>query len=317
MNQGERLLFSSYLKFDRKYLEKCYTTFSSEYFIDQEFIKINKIDTIFSIEEINKIYLPILKIIILYINLNLSKSKIFNDLFRIKRFSTPYIIGITGSVAVGKSTTSHLLQILLTHFLECNRVDIIKTDDFLYPNCILKKKNIIKKKGFPQSYDMVGLIKCILDIKSGVKKVFIPTYSKFNYDIIPGKKQIISKPDILILEGLNILQINSSCFFGKKNIFISDFVDFSIYIDASEKLLEQWYINRFLKFSTMDFIDSCGYFYKYSKLKEKTIINTARMIWKKINRVNLKRNIIPTKKRARLIIQKGSDHLVKNIRLRK
>lgn len=317
MKQIEKLLFSPYLKFNRKYLKKFHKFFPIKYFINQEFLKINKIDNIYSLEEINKIYLPILKLIILYINLSLRKSKILKNLFGIKNFRVPYIIGITGSVAVGKSTTSHLLQILLTHFLKYNKVDIVKTDDFLYPNNILKKKNIMKKKGFPQSYDMVSLMKCISDIKSGVKQVFLPVYSKFNYDIVPGKKQIIQKPDILILEGLNILQKNKRFYSGHDNVFISDFVDFSIYIDASEKLLEKWYVDRFLKFSSTNVTSSQGYFYQYSKLKREEIIDIAKIIWKEINKINLKKNIIPTKKRARLVIKKGHNHLIKSIRLKK
>lgn len=317
MKQYNEILLTSYLKFSRKYLKKFCKCIPIKCFIDKKFLEINKINAFFSIEEVNKIYLPILKLISLYINLNLNKSKILKNLFKIKNFHVPYVIGITGSVAVGKSTTAHLLQILLSKWLKNIKIDLVTTDGFLYPNYILKKKRIMKKKGFPQSYDMVNLIRCISNIKSGMKQVLIPVYSKFNYDIIPGKKQIIRQPDILILEGLNILQSNEKYFDKNKNIFISDFVDFSIYIDASEKLLEKWYISRFLKFSNMNFSYSRGYFYKYSKLKRAEIIKIAKMIWKNINRINLKKNIIPIKKRAKLIITKGSNHLIKNIRLRK
>lgn len=316
MKEKESIKISQYMIFNCKSLEKFCDSFLLNFFENKKVVKFKKIDNKIFLKKVEKVYLVVSKLLNFYINLNFQKQVILGNFLKIKKNKVPYIIGITGSVSVGKSTTANVLRFLLSQWFEHSKVDLISTDCFLYPNRILNRRNIMHKKGFPQSYDIVRLIKFISAIKSGVERVFAPIYSHFNYDIILGKKQMFKKPDVLILEGLNILQNNMN-YSSYQNQIISDFIDFSIYIDAKEKLLQKWYINRFLSFSKKKFFNSKEYFYRYSKLKKEEIVQKAKIVWKKVNKINLVENIIPTKKRANLIITKGSNHLVKNIKLRK
>ncbi|WMY94995.1 MAG: type I pantothenate kinase [Arsenophonus sp.] len=269
-------------------------------------------------KEINKVYIPITELLNFYISLNSHH----NNFLKKTSYNTtnmtkiPYVIGIVGSVAVGKSTTAHLLKKLLSSDPLHHRVELITTDSFLYPNKTLQDKGIMHKKGFPQSYDMYNLIKFISEIKSGIKKVTAPIYSHFVYDIIPNKKKIIHRPDILIVEGLNILQNNTDCQNTSHHLLVSDFLDFSIYIDAPENLLKNWYIKRFLKFCQKAFSNSKSYFYNYSKLNKTEIIKIAQAIWEEINKINLEKNIIPTKEKAKLIITKSYNHSIIKIQLK-
>ena len=224
----------------------------------------------------------------------------------------PYIISIAGSVAVGKSTSARILQSLLSHWPETRKVDLITTDGFLYPLNILQQRNLLQKKGFPISYDTPKLIKFLADIKSGKPNVKAPIYSHLTYDIIPDQFNVVNQPDILILEGLNVLQTGNSA-----QTFVSDFVDFSIYVDADEALLQEWYIRRFLKFRQSAFNDPNSYFKHYANLSEQEAITIATQIWNSINGLNLKENILPTRERANLILTKGADHAVQLVRLKK
>lgn len=275
--------------------------------------KIKKINKDLSINEIKKIYFPLSKLLNYYINNNIIKKNIF----KIKKQKIPFVISIAGSVAVGKSTTASILKVLLESWQEHKKVELISTDSFLHSNKILKKKGLMKKKGFPQSYNINYLVKFLSEVKSGINKIKIPIYSHLTYDIIPDSENIINKPDILIIEGLNVLQaLIFDCFYNNQHILISDFVDFSLYVDASEKLLQSWFIDRFLKFRKNNSFKCNSYFNQYAFFSEKKATSIALNLWKEINVLNLKKYILPTKERANLIIVKKKNHVVKLIKIR-
>lgn len=267
-----------------------------------------------SLDEVSTIYLPLARLINYYIEENLRRQTVLNRFLGIHNPRVPYIISIAGSVAVGKSTSARILQSLLSQWTDVRKVDLITTDGFLYPLEKLQQENLLDKKGFPVSYDTPKLIQFLADIKSGKPNVKAPIYSHLTYDIIPDEFNLVNQPDILILEGLNVLQISSR---KTSQIFVSDFVDFSIYVDAEEKLLKEWYIRRFLKFRQSAFNNPNSYFKHYANLSEREAINTATNIWNNINGLNLKENILPTRERANLILTKGADHAVELVKLRK
>lgn len=270
-----------------------------------------------STDEVEKIYLPLTRLLGYYINANIKRQAVIHKFLNSKESKSPYILTIAGSVSVGKSTTARLLQTLLSRLDPKLRVDLVTTDGFLYPNAILEEKKIMHKKGFPESYDIKRIVQFVSDVKSGKKNIKTPVYSHLIYDIIPNEFTITDQPDILILEGLNVLQSGMDYPKNRPRVFVSDFVDFSIYVDADEKLLEEWYISRFLKFRTGAFEDPNSYFHSYAKMPEKEAIKTAKQIWRKVNRKNLRSNILPTKGRASLILHKGINHKVDFVQLRK
>ncbi len=267
-----------------------------------------------SLNEVSTIYLPLTRLINYYIEENLRRQTVLNRFLGVQNPKVPYIIGIAGSVAVGKSTSARILQSLLSHWPNERKVDLITTDGFLHPLQKLKQDNLLHKKGFPVSYDTAKLIRFLAEIKSGKEKVQAPIYSHLTYDIVPHEFTKIKQPDILILEGLNVLQTAGN---NSNQTFVSDFVDFSIYVDAQEVLLKEWYIKRFLKFRQSAFSDPNSYFKHYAKLSEQEAIATAASIWENINGLNLRENILPTRERADLILTKGADHAVELIKLRK
>ncbi|OOF39592.1 type I pantothenate kinase [Rodentibacter rarus] len=267
-----------------------------------------------SLEEVSTIYLPLTRLINYYIDENLRRQTVLNRFLDGQNAKVPYIIGIAGSVAVGKSTSARILQSLLSQWPKERKVDLITTDGFLYPLEKLKQDNLLQKKGFPISYDTAKLIRFLAEVKSGYKNVQSPIYSHLTYDIIPNQFDIVNQPDILILEGLNVLQTGGN---KTSQTFVSDFVDFSIYVDAEEPLLKEWYIKRFLKFRQSAFKDPHSYFKHYAELSEQDAISTATQIWDNINGLNLRENILPTRERANLILTKGADHAVELVKLRK
>jgi type I pantothenate kinase len=224
----------------------------------------------------------------------------------------PYVIGIAGSVAVGKSTFARILQSLLTRWPDHPRVDLITTDGFLFPNTVLDDRGIMNRKGFPESYDTKSLLKFLRDLKSGTPEVTAPVYSHVVYDIVDGENISVCQPDILILEGLNVLQVGS-----ESNEFVSDYFDFSIYIDADEEHIQQWYIERFQTLRETVFRDPNSFFQNYAHLSDDEAVATARAIWREINGKNLVENIEPTKSRASLLVHKGADHRVTDVQLRR
>lgn len=283
----------------------------------EELLELQGIDDKLSIDEVEEIYLPLSRLLSYYINARTSRQSVLMKFLKQKSQKIPFIIGIAGSVSVGKSTTARVLQALLNRWKENTRVALVTTDGFLYPNAVLEEKGIMLKKGFPQSYDVKKLISFVTDIKSGKKEVKVPKYSHLIYDIIPNEYQTISQPDILILEGLNVLQSGIDSLREKPRIFVSDYVDFSIYVDADEDKLEEWYISRFMKFRKGAFTDPKSYFRNFALLSEKEAIKTSKTIWREINRKNLRENILPTRERASLVLHKSEGHAVDYVRLRK
>ncbi|MCU0495465.1 MAG: type I pantothenate kinase, partial [Chloroflexaceae bacterium] len=229
----------------------------------------------------------------------------------------PYGIGVAGSVAVGKSTTARLLQALLARGPGQPRVDLVTTDGFLYPNRMLQERGMMHRKGFPESYDRRRLVEFMVDVKSGRANLAVPIYSHLSYDILSDEVQTVDRPDILIVEGLNVLQRGVGRSGRVPHVFVSDFFDFSIYVHADEKHLLQWYIKRFLKLRETAFRDSASYFRRYASLSDDEAVATARRIWNEINGVNLRTNIEPTRKRAQLILEKGANHALERVLLRK
>ncbi|QLB20528.1 type I pantothenate kinase [Vespertiliibacter pulmonis] len=270
-----------------------------------------------SLDEIRTIYLPLVRLINYYIDENIQRQQVLHKFLDLASPKVPYIISIAGSVSVGKSTSARILQALLASWPTERKVSLVTTDGFLYPLSILEEKNLLKRKGFPESYDTHRLIQFISDIKAGKRKIKAPIYSHLTYDIVPDKFNEIDQPDIVILEGLNVLQAGIHYPSNPHNIFVSDFVDFSVYVDADEELLLKWYINRFLKFRRSAFSDPNSYFHHYSKLSEQEAISIATKIWNEINGLNLRNNILPSRERANLILVKGEDHAVQTVKLRK
>jgi type I pantothenate kinase len=229
----------------------------------------------------------------------------------------PYIIGVGGSVAVGKSTTARVLQALLARWPNVPKVDLITTDGFLFPNAVLEREGLMEKKGFPESYDLPALLRFLSDIKAGRRPVRAPVYSHLVYDVIPNEWIEIDRPDILIVEGLNVLQAGRLPRDGKAVPFVSDFFDFSVYLDADEDVLLAWYVKRFLALRGTAFADPKSYFRRYAKLSDAEAAATATSIWNRINLVNLHENILPTRPRADLILKKSESHQVEEVALRR
>jgi len=270
-----------------------------------------------SLEEVAEIYLPLSRLLNFYISSNLRRQAVLEQFLGKREQKIPYIISIAGSVAVGKSTTARVLQALLSRWPEHRTVELITTDGFLHPNAVLKERGLMKRKGFPESYDMHRLVKFVSDLKSGEPQVTAPVYSHLIYDVIPQGDKHVSQPDILILEGLNVLQSGMDYSHDPHRVFVSDFVDFSIYVDAPEELLKQWYINRFLKFREGAFTDPDSYFHNYARLSESEATDIACGLWNDINGLNLRKNILPTRERASLILTKSENHAVDAVKLRK
>lgn len=316
MIKRDQSLATPYLQFDRTQWaalrDSVPLTLSEE-----EIVKLKGINEDLSLEEVAQIYLPLSRLLNFYISSNLRRQAVLEQFLGTDGQKIPYVIGIAGSVAVGKSTTARLLQALLSRWPEHRSVELITTDGFLHPNKVLNERGLMKKKGFPQSYDMHSLVKFVSEVKSGAKRVTAPVYSHLIYDVVPEGNKVIEQPDILILEGLNVLQSGMDYPHDPHHVFVSDFVDFSIYVDAPETLLQSWYINRFLKFRQGAFSNPDSYFHNYSKLPEPEAINIATQLWNEINGLNLQQNILPTRERASLIMTKSANHAVESVRLRK
>lgn len=316
MSKKESLLTTPYLQFDRAQWAALRDSVPMT-LSEQEIAQLKGINEDLSLEEVAEIYLPLSRLLNFYINSNLRRQAVLEQFLGTNGQKIPYIISIAGSVAVGKSTTARVLQALLSRWPEHRRVELITTDGFLHPNEVLKERGLMKKKGFPQSYDMHRLVNFVSDLKSGASQVTAPVYSHLIYDVIPQGDKVVKQPDILILEGLNVLQSGMDYPHDPHRVFVSDFVDFSIYVDAPLELLQKWYINRFQKFRQGAFTDPDSYFHNYAKLSEEEAAGIASQLWEEINLRNLKENILPTRERASLIMTKSINHAVDLVRLRK
>jgi type I pantothenate kinase len=267
--------------------------------------------------EVEEIYLPLSRLLSLYVAATQRLFRAQQKFLGTEDSKLPYIIGVAGSVAAGKSTTARVLQALLARWTNVPKVDLITTDGFLYPNAILEREGLMDKKGFPESYDLPALLRFLSDIKAGRRPVRAPVYSHLLYDVMPNQWVEIDRPDILIVEGLNVLQTGRPPKDGKAIPYVSDFFDFSVYLDADEEVLRGWYVDRFLTLRGTAFADPKSYFHRYSTLSDAEAIATATSIWNRINLVNLYESILPTRQRADLILTKGESHLVGEVALRR
>jgi type I pantothenate kinase len=269
------------------------------------------------IAEVEEIYLPLSRLLSMYVETAQKLFRSQNDFLGTADVKMPYIIGVAGSVAVGKSTTARVLEALLARWPNVPQVDLITTDGFLYPNVILEREGLMEKKGFPESYDLPALLRFLSDVKAGRRPVRAPVYSHLTYDVMPNHWIEVNRPDILIVEGLNVLQTGRLPKDGKAIPFVSDFFDFSVYLDATDEVLMSWYIDRFLALRETAFRDPKSYFHRYSTLSDREAADTASSIWNRINLINLHENIVPTRQRADLILKKGESHAVEEVALRR
>jgi type I pantothenate kinase len=269
-----------------------------------------------SLEEVIEIYLPLSRLLALYVAATQGLFKATQRFLGAGDGKVPYIIGVAGSVSAGKSTTARVLRALLSRWPNTPKVELITTDGFLLPNAVLEREGLMDKKGFPESYDHKALLRFLSEVKAGQPHVSAPVYSHLVYDVIEGEQESVDRPDILIVEGVNVLAARPSR--QPRDIpFVSDFFDFSIYLDASEEMLERWYIDRFLTLRETAFRDPRSYFRKYAELDDEEAVRVAKNIWRTINLENLRNNIAPTRPRASLILTKGADHRIEEVALRK
>lgn len=283
-----------------------------------EVVQLQSLNDPISLDEVAAIYLPLSRLLSLYVAATQGLFKATQRfLLAEKDAKVPYIIGVAGSVAVGKSTTARVLKALLARWPNTPKVDLVTTDGFLLPNAELTRLGLMERKGFPESYDTGKLLHFLADIKAGKRNVKAPLYSHLVYDVVPGEETNVDRPDILIVEGLNVLQPARMPKDGTAIPFVSDFFDFSVYIDADEADLHRWYVNRFLRLRHTAFRDPLSYFRRYAELPEAEAIGIAEGLWNRINLLNLQENIIPTRQRASLILKKGASHRIETVALRR
>ncbi|MGY1745845.1 type I pantothenate kinase [Blastococcus sp. SYSU D00695] len=269
------------------------------------------------LDEVATVYLPLAGLLRLHVEAGRRLWAAQNRFLGDTSAKVPYVVAVAGSVAVGKSTTARLLQTLLAAGPDSPRVDLVTTDGFLLSNADLEARGLLGRKGFPESYDRRALLRFLADVKSGRGRVSAPLYSHQSYDVVPGATQEVDRPDILVLEGLNVLQAGRRTDGRAPEVFLSDFFDFSVYVDAAEADIQQWYVERFLALRRTAFADTGAYFHRFADLSDEQARQTALEIWRSVNLPNLRENIVPTRSRARAVLQKAADHSVRRVLLRK
>ncbi|HMN73256.1 MAG TPA: type I pantothenate kinase [Rhodoblastus sp.] len=283
----------------------------------EDLTKLQSINDPISVEEVIAIYLPLSRLLALYVAATQGLFKATQRFLGAEDGKVPYIIGVAGSVAAGKSTSARVLQALLSRWPNTPKVQLVTTDGFLLPNAILERDGLMEKKGFPESYDQTALIRFLSQIKAGQARVEAPVYSHLTYDVIPGETVVVDRPDILIVEGVNVLQPSRLSRDANETPFVSDFFDFSVYLHADDEILERWYVSRFMRLRKTAFRDPQSYFRKYADLSDSEAMEVATSIWSRINLRNLHENIFPTRARASLVLTKGDTHKIEQVALRK
>ena len=280
---------------------------------ETELVQLRGLGDVLDLDEVREVYLPLSRLLSLYAKGARELHRSTTDFLGASSRSTPFVIGVAGSVAVGKSTSARLLRELLSRWDDTPRVELVPTDGFLLPNAELERRGLMERKGFPESYDRRALLRFVSKVKSGVDEVRAPFYSHLSYDIVPNAEVVVRRPDVLIVEGLNVLQAPAQ---GAR-LAVSDLFDFTIYVDARTNDIEKWYVDRFLSLQRGAFTNPQSYFHRFSTLSEEAAIARARDVWKNINEPNLLENILPTRARADLVLRKNSDHKVSSVLLRK
>ena len=270
-----------------------------------------------SLEEAEEVYLPLTRLLSYYVEAVQGLHNVSTRFLNAPDHKVPFIIGVAGSVAVGKSTTARILQALLARWPASPKVDLVTTDGFLYPNAVLAERGLMERKGFPESYDRPRFVQFLADIKSGHGEVRVPVYSHLVYDVVADEEVVIDRPDILIVEGLNILQAGELPRTGNPILFASDFLDFSVYIDAEPEDLERWFMERFFRLRETAFRDPTSFFRRFAEMSESEAGEFGKQVWRSINLPNLLDNVLPTRGRADLILKKGGNHLIEEVRLRR
>lgn len=278
---------------------------------DSDVEKLRGINVHLDIEMVESSFLPLSRLLNLHVQGRHQLAAVTDTFLGAPVRQIPFVIGVAGSVAVGKSTISRVLQQLLSQWPQHPQVELVTTDGFLYPNAVLEEKGLMDRKGFPESYDRRSLLDFIDAAKSGKAPIEVPVYSHFAYDVVAGETRVLSNPDILIVEGLNVLQA------GDSGVFVSDYFDFSIFVDADLDAVRKWYVERFITLRDTAFAQPEAYFHRYADLTDEEAVRTAETIWARINEVNLVENILPTRPRASLILEKAADHSIQRVRLRR